>query len=76
MENITNWEPAIDVSGNSGKIVFVHVPPITDADLKQSPKKVWYDKYVENVKAGGSPGEIIYILMPSNKHNANKKQGV
>lgn len=75
MENITNWEPAIDVSGNSGKIVFVHVPPITDADLKQSPKKVWYDKYVENVKAGGSPGEIIYILMPSNKHNANKKTG-
>ena len=75
MENITNWGPAIDVSGNSGKIVFVHVPPITDADLKQSPKKVWYDKFVENVKAGGSKGEIIYVLMPSNKHNANKKTG-
>ncbi len=75
MENITNWEPAINVSGNSGKIVFVHVPPITKEDLNQSPKKVWYDKYVENVKAGGSKGEIIYILMPSNKHNANKKTG-
>ena len=75
MENITNWEPAINVSGNSGKIVFVHVPPITKEDLNQSPKKVWYDKYVEDIKAGGSPGEIIYILMPSNKHNANKKTG-
>jgi hypothetical protein len=75
IENITNWEPAIDVTANSGKIVFVHVPPITEEDLKQSPKKVWYDKYVEDIKAGGSKGEIIYILMPSSKHNANRKSG-
>ena len=69
------WEPAINVSSGFGKIVFVHVPPITNADLEQSPKKVWYDKYVENLIAGGSTGQIIYILMPSNKWNANKKTG-
>ena len=75
IKTVSSWDPAIDVSSNAGKIIFVHVPPITAEDLKQSPKKVWYDKYVENVKAGGSKGEIIYVLMPSNKHNANKKTG-
>ena len=70
-----SWGPAIDVSSNYGKIVFVHVPPITKADLNQSPKKVWYDLFVENLKAGGSMGEIIYILMPSSKWNENKKAG-
>ena len=75
IKNINDWDPAINVFSNMGKIVFVHVPPITDADLKQNPKKVWYDKYVEDLIAGGSTGEIIYILMPSSKWNANKKTG-
>jgi hypothetical protein len=70
-----SWGPAIDVSSNFGKIVFVHVPPITEADLNEHPKKVWYDLFVENLKAGGSMGEIIYILMPSNTKNANRKTG-
>lgn len=75
MQTPSNWGPAIDVSSNYGKIVFVHVPPITENDLKQSPKKVWYDQYVENLRADGSTGLIIYIVMPSNKWNANKKTG-
>ncbi len=75
MQTPSNWGPAIDVSANVGNIVFVHVPPITENDLKQSPKKVWYDQYVENLRAGGSTGLIIYIVMPSNKWNANKKTG-
>jgi hypothetical protein len=75
MQTPSNWGPAIDVSANVGNIVFVHVPPITEDDLKQSPKKVWYDQYVEDLRASGSTGLIIYIVMPSNKWNANKKTG-
>ncbi|SHK36525.1 cadherin domain-containing protein [Fibrobacter sp. UWB12] len=75
MQTPSNWGPAIDVSANVGNIVFVHVPPITETDLKQSPKKVWYDQYVEDLRASGSTGLIIYIVMPSNKWNANKKTG-
>ena len=75
MQTPSNWGPAIDVSANVGNIVFVHVPPITENDLKQSPKKVWYDQYVEDLRASGSTGLIIYIVMPSNKWNANKKTG-
>ena len=75
MQTPSNWGPAIDASANVGNIIFVHVPPITENDLKQSPKKVWYDQYVEDLRASGSTGLIIYIVMPSNKWNANKKTG-
>ena len=69
------WESAISMTAGYGEITFVHVPPITKEDLKQSPKKVWFDKFVEDIQISGNKGKLLYILMPSAKHNANGKAG-
>ena len=69
------WEPAISLTATVEETKYIHIPPITAADLAQSPKKVWYDKFVENIEVGGHTGKILYILMPSNKQNANRKTG-
>ena len=69
------WGTAVDLTHPYVETGFIHVPPITAADLAASPKHVWFDKYVEDIRVGGHTGKVLYVLMPSNKHNANKKTG-
>ena len=69
------WGTAVDLTHPYVETGFIHVPPITAADLAESPKHVWFDKYVEDIRVGGHTGKVLYVLMPSNKHNANKKTG-
>lgn len=70
-----SWEPAVTLTEPYEETKYIQVPPITAADLAQSPKHVWFDKYVENIQASSHTGKKLYILMPSNKQNANKKTG-
>ncbi len=69
------WEPAIDMTTPYAETRFIHIPPISENDLKQSPKHVWFDKYVEDIKVSGHTGKVLYILMPSKTQNANGKTG-
>lgn len=69
------WDPVVDLTNSYEQTEYIQVPPITAADLAQSPKHVWFDKYVEDIRASGHTGKKLYILMPSNKQNANKKTG-
>ena len=70
-----NWGPALDLTISKPDTLYVQIPPISKADLEQSPKKVWYDKFVEDIRVASSIGKVIYILMPSAKQNANGKTG-
>ena len=69
------WEPAVELTSGylDEGIGYIHVPPITKEDINN--EHTWFDKYVENIEMGGSRGKILYILMPSNIHNANGKSG-
>ena len=69
------WEPAVRLTLPAVQTEFIHVPPITAADLAESPKHVWFDKYVEDIVVSSHTGKVLYVLMPSKKHNANKKTG-
>lgn len=70
-----SWDPAVTLTEPYEETKYIQVPPITAADLAQSPKKVWFDKYVEDIRVSSHTGKKLYILMPSNKQNANKKTG-
>ena len=69
------WEPAVELTSGylDEGIGYIHVPPITKEDINN--EHTWFDKYVENIEMDGSRGKILYILMPSNIHNANGKSG-
>ncbi len=69
------WEPAVDMTIPYEETQFIQVPPITAADLSQSPKHVWFDKYVEDIKVSSHTGKELYVLMPSKTQNANGKTG-
>ena len=72
------WEDSVKlVSTNNGsEIKYISVPPVTEDDLKQSPKKVWFDKFVKDIKIDRQTGKILYIMMPSAAQNskASKNQ--
>ena len=70
-----SWEPAVTLTEPYEETKYIQVPPITAADLAQSPKHVWYDKYVEDIQVSTHTGKKLYILMPSKTQNANKKTG-
>ena len=69
------WDPAVTLTEPYEETKYIQVPPITAADLAQSPKHVWYDKYVEDIQVSSHTGKKLYILMPSKTQNANKKTG-
>ena len=77
LKNVDNipWEPAVKLTLPAVETGFIHVPPITAADLAESPKHVWFDKYVEDIQVSSHTGKVLYVLMPSKKQNANKKTG-
>ncbi len=66
------WEPAITLNSNANEIQYIHIPPITEEDINN---KIWYDKYLERISLEGNAVKILYILMPTASHNANKKKG-
>ena len=70
-----SWEPAVTLTEPYEETKYIQVPPITDADLAQSPKHVWYDKYVEDIQVSSHTGKKLYILMPSKTQNEKKKTG-
>ena len=70
-----SWGSAVDLTAPTEEVKSIDIPPITATDLTKSPKQVWYDKFVEDIHVSGHTGKILYIYMPSNKHNANKKTG-
>jgi hypothetical protein len=71
------WESPIQlVSTNNGsEIKYISVPPVTEDDMKQSPKKVWFDKFVEDIKIDSQTGKILYILMPTAQKNSEASNG-
>ena len=69
-----SWGSAINMlSDVEGEIGYVHVPPISEDDVKN--QHTWYDKFVSNIEFDHSTGKKLYILMPSKAQNANKKTG-
>ena len=70
-----SWDPAVDLTAPTEEVKSIDVPPITADDLSKSPKQVWYDKFVEDIRVSGHTGKVLYIYMPSKKHNKNGKVG-
>lgn len=69
-----NWEPAINVTSSAqGEFQFIHVPPITSQDIRAN--RLFYDKFLEGIRFSGGKGKRLYILMPTNYHNANRMNG-
>lgn len=73
-ESGISWESAILMTSSyAGQIEYVHVPPISQEDVANG--HTWYDKFVSDIQISGSTGKQLYIVMPSNAQNANKKTG-
>lgn len=68
------WESAVALtSAEAGEIQFIHVPPISDEDFKN--EYLWFDKFIEGITFENGSGKTLYVLMPTNNHNANKRHG-
>ena len=66
------WEPAVDLNSSYyGEVQFIHVPPITDEDIKN--EHTWFDMFVQDIHFKGNYGKKLYILMPSRSQNADGK---
>jgi len=68
------WEPAISMTSSAqGEVQYIHVPPITPQDARAN--SLCYDKFVEKIRFSGGKGKRLYILMPTDRHNADRKNG-
>lgn len=66
------WEPAVNLTSSYyGEVQFIHVPPITDDDIKN--EHTWFDMFVQDIHFKGNYGKKLYILMPSRSQNADGK---
>ncbi len=72
------WEDSVKLvsTDNGSEIKYISVPPVTEEDMNQSPKKVWFDKFVEDIKIDRQTGKILYILMPSAAKNKQASNGL
>ena len=73
-ESGITWESAVALtSAEAGEIQFIHVPPISKEDMKN--EYLWFDKFIEGITFENGSGKTLYVLMPTNNHNANKRHG-
>lgn len=71
-ESGITWGPAVElVSTDLNEVQFIHVPPITDDDIKN--EHTWFDMFVQDIRFKGNYGKKLYILMPSRNQNADGK---